>query len=292
MPQGTGYDYLARIRKLIALHSRKLTDNVLEGTFRSTYRSRSMDFEDLREYEPGDNVKDIDWRSSARVGKTLVRRFVAERRHHVLVVADCGRKMDASSSFGEEKSDLAVDVVGTIAYMAMLHGDDFALLSGGASGLTFSGFHSSRAHVERVLAAYDRDVRTDGRDLAASLDHVVEAMGRKRMIVFVVTDMAGLESLHDKALSRLSIKNDVLVVDIDDAYLAGDSLWDADEGDYEAQMILSDPEVREAEMAERRGRLEAADARCRAHGAHLAVIGRAAEVPDRLVELLEEARRA
>ena len=96
------FDYLTRIRSLISLHSTKLTSNVLEGSFRSTYRARSMDFDDLREYAWGDNVKDIDWRSSAKTGKTLVRRFVAERRHNVMIVADCGSRMDASSSFGED----------------------------------------------------------------------------------------------------------------------------------------------------------------------------------------------
>lgn len=286
------FDYLTRIRSLIALHSRRLTSNTLEGSFRSTHRARSMEFEDLREYVWGDNVKDIDWRSTARTGNVLVRRFVAERRHNVLIVADCGGKMDASSSFGEDKATLAVDTVGTIAYIAMLHGDDVAGLFGGATGITFTGFHASRNHVESILATYDRDVRTDGENrLAQMIDHVVESMDR-RMIVFIVTDMEGLESLDDKALGRLSIRNDLLVVDIDDAYLSGESLWDADEGDYEAQMILSDPKIVEAELADRRARLEAADERCRRRGAHLAVIGRSAEIPDRMVELLDEARHA
>ena len=286
------FDYLTRIRSLISLHSTKLTSNVLEGTFRSTYRARSMDFDDLREYTWGDNVKDIDWRSSARTGKTLVRRFVAERRHNIMIVADCGSKMDASSSFGEDKAQLAVDVVGTIAYIALLHGDDVALMTGGATGISFTGFHGSRNHVETCLATYDRDVRTDGTDrLDAMFDHVVEAMGRK-MILFVVTDMEGLESLHDRALAKLSLRNDVLIVDIDDAYMFGSSLWDAEAGDYEAEMVLSDPKLQAAELADRRRRLEAADERCRRYGAHLAVIGRTSEIPDRMVELLQEARNS
>lgn len=286
------YDYLTRIRSLISLHSTKLTSNVLEGSFRSTYRARSLDFDDLREYTWGDNVKDIDWRSSARTGKTLVRRFVAERRHNIMIVADCGEKMDASSSFGEDKAQLAVDVVGTIAYIALLHGDDVALMSGGATGISYTGFHGSRNHVETCLASYDRDVRTDGPDtLDAMFDHVVEAIGRK-MILFVVTDMAGLESLHDRALAKLAMRNDVLIVDIDDAYMFGNSLWDTETGEYEAEMILSDPKLQAAELADRRARLEDADRRCRHYGAHLAVIGRESEIPDRMVELLQEARNS
>lgn len=284
------YDYLTRIRSLISLNATKLTSNVLEGTFRSTHRSRSLDFDDLREYAWGDNVKDIDWRSSARTGKTLVRRYVAERRHNILIVADCGAKMDASSSFGEDKAELSVDVVGTIAYMGLLHGDDVALLSGGATGISFTGFHGSRSHVETCLAEYDRDVRTDGpTGLAAMFDHVMDAIGR-RCILFVVTDMDGLESLNDRTLAKLSLRNDVLIVDIDDAYLFGDALWDAETGEYEAEMVLSDKRLQEAELADRRARLEAADERCKRYGAHLAVIGRSSEIPDRMVELLQEAR--
>ena len=283
------YDYLSRIRSLLALHSRHMSDNALEGAFRSTRHSRSMEFEDLREYVWGDEVRDIDWRSSARTGTVLVRRFVAERRHSVLVVADCGAKMDASSSFGEDKATLACDAVGTIAYMALLHGDEVGLVAGGSGEIEFTGFRSSRGHAETLLARYDRISRLDGVPLSRMVDHVADGMGR-RAIVFVVTDMDGLETLDDRAIARLSTRNDVMVVDIDDAYLAGDLLWDAEAGDYEARAILADPSVAEAERAERRARLEAADARCRRHGAHLAVIGRAAEIPDRMVELLQEAR--
>lgn len=283
------YDYLARIRSLLALHSRHLSDNALEGAFRSTRRSRSMEFEDLREYVWGDEVRDIDWRSSARTGTVLVRRFVAERRHSVLVVADCGTKMDASSSFGEDKAGLALDVVGTIAYMALLHGDEVGLVAGGGGEVSFTGFRASRGHAEAMLARYDRLSRRDGVPLARLVEHVADGIGR-RAIVFVVTDMDGLDSLDDHAIACLSTRNDVMVVDVDDAYLAGDLLWDAEAGDYEARAILADARVAEAERAERRARLEAADARCRRHGAHLAVVGRSSEIPDRMVELLQEAR--
>ena len=112
------------------------------------------------------------------------------------------------------------------------------------------------------------------------------------MILFVVTDMDGLESLHDRALAKLSLRNDVLIVDIDDAYMFGNALWDAETGDYEAEMVLSDPKLQAAELEDRRRRLEAVDARCRRYGAHLAVIGRESEIPDRLVELLQEARNS
>ena len=71
------YDYLSRIRANLTLYSKKKTANLLDGGFRSIFRGRSLDFDDLREYTYGDNVRDIDWKSSSKTGKTLVRRYIA-----------------------------------------------------------------------------------------------------------------------------------------------------------------------------------------------------------------------
>ena len=64
------YEYLSKIRRAVALYTNKKTSNILDGDFHSIHKGRSMEFEDLKEYALGDEVHDIDWKSSSRMGKT------------------------------------------------------------------------------------------------------------------------------------------------------------------------------------------------------------------------------
>ena len=78
------YDYLAKIKASISLYTKKKTSNILDGEFGSVYRGRSFDFDDLREYVYGDSVRDIDWKSSSKTGRVLIRRFIADKKHNIL----------------------------------------------------------------------------------------------------------------------------------------------------------------------------------------------------------------
>lgn len=89
--------YINKIKANITIYSTQKTSNILDGTYKSIYKGRSMNFEDLREYVIGDNVKDIDWKASARTNTILIKRFIAEKKHNILFVMDSGRKMLADT---------------------------------------------------------------------------------------------------------------------------------------------------------------------------------------------------
>ena len=144
------YDQLSRIKAFISLYSSKVSTNILDGEFRSIYRGRSLDFDELREYVTGDNVRDVDWKASSRSGKLLVRRYVAEKRHNVLFVVDSGIRMTADTSAGEPKADLAMDTVGVIAYLVNQGSDEYALLMEGKEGLCFTNFGRGGMHFEEL----------------------------------------------------------------------------------------------------------------------------------------------
>ena len=72
-------NYINKIKANISIYSAKKTSNILDGTYRSVYKGKSMNFENLREYVVNDDIKDIDWKSSARSGKLYVKQFIAEK---------------------------------------------------------------------------------------------------------------------------------------------------------------------------------------------------------------------
>ena len=140
------YELLTKIRRAVALYTTRKTSNILEGDYRSIYKSRSMDFEDLKEYTLGDEVHDIDWKSSSRMGTTLVRRYMTDRRHNVMFVCDCGSKMMGDTAAGESKKELALTTFGTIAYISQKNGADVALAYPCNNTSAISIFKSDTAH--------------------------------------------------------------------------------------------------------------------------------------------------
>ena len=91
------YDYLDRVRRIAALYTKRKTSDLLDGDFSSMQHGRSLDFDDLREYRYGDDINYIDWKSSSRVGKPLVRRYFADRKHDVLFIGDtAGRRIQGA----------------------------------------------------------------------------------------------------------------------------------------------------------------------------------------------------
>ena len=95
------------------------TRGLLEGGRYALLHSRSLEFDDLRPYVRGDDVRDIDWKASARSGSVLIKRFVDEKHHKILLVADAGRNMTAQAPSGEAKIDVAANILGAVGLITL-----------------------------------------------------------------------------------------------------------------------------------------------------------------------------
>ncbi len=282
------YDYLSRIRANLTLYSKKKTSNLLDGGFRSIFRGRSLDFDDLREYTYGDNVRDIDWKSSSKTGKTLVRRYIAERKHNILLIGDSGLKMVADTDAGEPKEKLAVMTLGSLAYLANRHGDDFALLMNRGAGMDFSFFKSGEVHFERIVRRYETSIgQSPRRDLGSLLNYVADHF-RRRMLIFIVTDMEGASHVDDRLLKKLTVQSDVLFLTVSDAYLTGGMAYDVEGKDYEPEFLQSSRRLGRLERSERKSRRAAFETLCKRYDVGFTEIRKEAELIDRIAELMEE----
>ncbi len=282
------YDYLAKIKASISLFTRKKTSNILDGEFGSVYRGRSFDFDDLREYVYGDSVKDIDWKSSSKTGRVLIRRYIAEKKHNILLICDSGKKFQGDTAAGERKSDVALNVLGTISYLVNDHGDDYALLTSSQEGYDFTFFRSGKTHLENVILRYEKCLKEEeSKPLDETLEYVSENI-RRKMIIFVITDMEGEARLKDNLMKRLTVRNDVMVINIEDAYLTGNRLFDLDQGTYERQYMLHDKKLHEAEVQDRKRREKRALEIYKRYMISRVGVSREADVVNKVVELFEK----
>lgn len=213
---------LTRVKSKMSIFAHRKARGMLDGEYGSVFKGRSLDFDDLRAYLPGDEVRDIDWKASARHGSPLIKRYVAVRRQTVLLVTDTGRNMAASSLGGEAKKDVAVMALGVVGYLAHRHGDVVGLVCGDESSSRSLPAKAGEAHLERLLRAVnDSTALTSPRSsIGEQLSYVARNFGQ-RMLLFVVADEVVPDAGMERLLRRLRAQHEVLWLTVRDAQLAG-----------------------------------------------------------------------
>ncbi|MDO4187347.1 MAG: DUF58 domain-containing protein [Lachnospiraceae bacterium] len=207
----------ANMKRYQSVKARKATARVLDGSYKSIHKGRSMNFDELREYVQGDDIKDIDWKASARSQKMLVRQYIAERKHNILLVFDTNMNMLGDSDGFEEKRELAIMSAGTLAYFVNKSGDYVASTFMTKDGVKYYPFKAGLGNIELILENYHRSVTMDNKtDINECLEYIIRNFKQKTIIV-LVTDVRGFKNITDSNLKRLLVAHDVLALNISDA---------------------------------------------------------------------------
>ena len=183
-------ELLETVRR-VELRTNRLVNDTMVGAYLSHFKGRGMDFEELREYIPGDDVRDIDWNVTNRLGRPFVKRFREERELAAVLAVD----VSGSSAFGSgnhSKREYAAEVAATLALSATRNGDKVALLLFTEEVELFIPPRKGRRHILRIvreMLAFKPKKR--GTDIPAALAFLNHALPR-RSIVFLLTDF-----LHD-----------------------------------------------------------------------------------------------
>ncbi|MGY1553235.1 DUF58 domain-containing protein [Microbacterium sp. A588] len=209
---------ITQVKSKLFIHSSQKSMHALDGAYASLLHGRSLDFEDLRAYEYGDQVRDIDWRATARLGTPLVKRHRANRMHTVLFVVDTGRGMTALAHDERPKKDLTILAMGALGILALRHGDDFTLVHGDSARIRRLAPGRSEGALEHALRTIDDAVSSAAApsDRDALLSFVARTIAR-RCIVVVITDDAPVTDGTERMLRRLRAQHDVLWVTLNDA---------------------------------------------------------------------------
>jgi len=209
---------LTPVKGKLFIDSTRKSTHALDGAYASLLRGHSLDFDDLRGYEYGDQIRDIDWKATARLGSPVVRRSLATRMHTVLFAVDTGLSMTALAHDEKPKKDLAILTVGVLGLLALRHGDDFCLVSGDSSAVKRREIGRSEAALEHTLRTIDSAVyaASAASDRDALLTYIARTIAR-RMIVVVVTDDAPISDETERLLRRLRVQHDVLWITLRDA---------------------------------------------------------------------------
>ena len=147
---------IERLRAALSLPTLRRATGLLDGRHKSVFVGRGQDFDDMSFYRPGDDISDIDWKSSARLGQPVIKRYQRESMMPMVLAVDTGRTMAAMTPSGEDKRDLALGVAEVFAYLARMRGDSVALVAGDAGRMISRPARSGAKHVETLLALLAR----------------------------------------------------------------------------------------------------------------------------------------
>ena len=218
-----------KIKRNISIQASKKSTNLLEGLYKSIFQGKSMDFDDLRDYVIGDNNKDIDWKSSIRHGSLLVRRYCAYRRHNFVFIIDSGKKFNGLTSSLENKSDVSLYTFGTLAYLINKNEDELTKVYNKDTTLTAEPFRASALNIEMSMNDIEKNILLDNNhDINEMLEYPLKHFKRK-MIYIVISDLDGANNITDNMLRKISANHDLLFINISDASIYGDNLFDINE---------------------------------------------------------------
>ena len=217
-------ELMARVRK-IHLRTHRLVNTALSGGYRSTFHGSGIEFEEVRPYMPGDDVRRIDWNVTARNDEAYIKSFREERELTVNLLVDTASSMDFGSG-RFTKREAAAQFCALIALVALRHQDRVGLtLFGSQAGMHLPPAKGNK-HVLRVIrevvASKPDSLRSD---LAKVLEDSVRAI-RRRSMVFVISDFLGIDGQADAPrgrswsdlLARLNSRHDVICVRVVDPF--------------------------------------------------------------------------
>lgn len=211
-PMGVPPEILRQV-KLIELRTRGLVNSVFTGEYRSVFKGQGMEFSEVREYQPGDEVRSIDWNVTARMRRPFVKRYIEERELTVMLVVD----LSGSERFGTVKrfkSELASELAAVLAMSAIRNNDRVGVLLFTDRVEHVIPPRKGRRHVLRIirdLLAFEPVGR--GTDMVTAIDYVARMLN-EHAIVFIVSDF--LEADIDHPLKLLAQRHDVVAVTVED----------------------------------------------------------------------------
>ena len=210
--QQTAAEILKKIRAL-EIKTKGFVQTMFAGDYHSVFKGRGMNFEDVREYQPGDEIRAIDWNVTARLGTAFVKKFTEERELTVVLVVD----VSASGNFGsaaQSKRELAAEVACVLAFSAIRNNDKVGLLLFSDRVELFIPPKKGRSHTLRIIREilfFEPEGR--GTKPALALDYLNNVMTR-RAVVFFISDFQ--TSDFSRELSVSGRRHDFIALHIQD----------------------------------------------------------------------------
>ncbi len=206
-------ELIKRVRK-IEIKTRGLSRNIFAGQYHSAFKGRGMAFSEVREYQFGDDVRNIDWNVTARYNKPFIKVFEEERELTVVMLID----VSGSRNFGsiELKKNIVTEVAATLAFSAIQNNDKIGVIFFSDKIEKFIPPKKGKSHILRIISELiDFEPESRGTDISGAIRYLTNAI-KKRCTAFVISDFIQNDQSLENALSIANNRHDVVALRIYD----------------------------------------------------------------------------
>lgn len=206
-------ELLKKVRK-IEIKTKGLSQNIFAGEYHSAFKGRGMTFSEVREYQYGDDIRDIDWNVTARHNRPYIKVYEEERELTVMLLID----MSGSKNFGAEgvvKQEMITEIAATLAFSAIQNNDKIGVIFFSDKVEKFIPPKKGRKHILRIISELlDFNPENRGTDIGYVLQYMTDAI-KKRCTTFIISDFIDDHDYY-KPLSIASRKHDVTAIQVYD----------------------------------------------------------------------------
>ena len=205
-------EVIRKIRRIQITTSRKVTD-VFAGKYQSVFKGSGMEFEEVRNYNPGDEIRSIDWNVTARMGHPFIKKFVEERELTIMILLDVSMS-EKYGTVGNLKSEIAAELCSVIAFSATQNNDKVGMITFTDRVERFIPPRKGARHVLRVIreGLYNTPTGT-GTNIKNVLEHL-NRVSTRRTITFLISDF--IDKGYEKTLIITNKRHDVIAVTVTD----------------------------------------------------------------------------
>lgn len=206
-------DLLKKVRK-IEIKTRGLSQNIFAGEYHSAFKGRGMMFSEVREYQYGDDIRDIDWNVTARQNHPYIKVYEEERELTVMLLIDVSRSR-LFGAVGEEKREMIAEIAATLAFSAINNNDKIGVIFFSDKIEKFIPPQKGRKHILYIISQIlTFKPENNGTDIAQVLRYFTDAL-KKRTTTFIISDFIDNHD-YSQALSIASNKHDVIAIQVYD----------------------------------------------------------------------------
>lgn len=281
----------SNLKQYKTIRTNRVTSRILDGSYRSIYKGRSMNFDELREYIVGDDIKNMDWKASARSQKLLVKQYIAEKKHNIMLVLDTNRRMAADTLKLQEKREVALMSAGTLAYLINQNKDYTGAIFPTEHSIQHFPFKTGLMNIENILEQYHKSVTMENASsINTALDYIVKNF-RRNMILVIVTDIQGIAEIPDATLKRLLVMNDVLIINVGDATISSQQhekmqVYSLEKNGYLSRFFTEDRKLAKLLEEKQQKNYEECVSKLKHHGISFVTVNHTQEIEQTIVELL------
>ena len=205
-------EVLENVRRL-EIGTKGLVNEIFSGEYHTVFKGRGMEFAEVREYVPGDDIRLIDWNVSARTGSPFIKVFSEERELSMMLVVDMSRSGTFGTSY-RMKDEVAIEICALLAFSAMKNNDKVGLLIFTDRVEKFIPPRKGRQHVLRILREIVyHEPENKGTNMSSALEYLLRVI-RRNSVVFILSDF--MDDGFQKSLRVVSSKHDVIAIKVTD----------------------------------------------------------------------------